>query len=576
MPTNDGYTYYIPSHGEWFIPSLLHSPEPAPDLYFRHRLYEEFGKQLLKPAHNDPYQGGMLRIMARALNGRIDETVAKGLGASKGLGATAWDDILASANLLDKTFGSALAGTIEPRIAKLRPQSRAGSFGSKGQFPIIQFDGAVEPKQLIDVRVDPAYPAMITHTLIDPKNRYLLWLILQPYQDWDFKLQQPHTSETPVFVACQPWLLAIDCRDGHTVHKINLGNLPGLWPNGSPETMSIGMFDQPIEIGMVANDTHLLLQIHWAKRMYSADSRIPDRTLISINRETADIEVFPRKMHLLNDTLDRKGSLKYGITGMGDSRLAGMGDSFFIVEWLPNQPGDSIDLYVHRLWQFQPGAEPKLLAQSSRRPGESPFDANDQKVRLLRAEGQRLLVASSWEHFAYYNPAQARWEDAPVRRADEWKNYVDGIDTMTYRANLTPYDPFGDTAGGQNTYQFMYDMYERWAKNPGRMKFKIGDRPVADLPVSLKVPESYRARFQVESEPRENSPGPYEWISAVDMARSTWVQPAILNQTDEQFVLGTHLTTGSRHFGDISPYLPFLWIMDKKSAAAAMQRVDAK
>jgi|GEM_PF-4473277 len=54
------------------------------------------------------------------------------------------------------------------------------------------------------------------------------------------------------------------------------------------------------------------------------------------------------------------------------------------------------------------------------------------------------------------------------------------------------------------------------------------------------------------------------------------VSPAIFNQTDEQFVLGMRLAEGSIHFGDNPPYLPFLWIMDKKAAAAAMQRVDAK
>jgi hypothetical protein len=189
--------------------------------------------------------------------------------------------------------------------------------------------------------------------------------------------------------------------------------------------------------------------------------------------------------------------------------------------------------------------------------------------------------ATTTADIAYYNPALARWEDAPERTAQEWKNHVYGIDTMTYLANLTPYNPFGDTDGGKNTYQFGHEkMYERHTKNPGRLKFQIGDGPQADLPVSLMVPESYRARFQVNCDPvdhpNESPHDTYEWISVADMARSSWEEPAIFNQTDEHFVLGMRLSSRSIHVDDLPPYLPFLWILDKKEAVAAMKRAHAK
>ena len=584
MLTKDfnGNSTTLTPHGEWVIPSLVHSPEPVPDMFVRHQIYDEFTRSWLKAGQDDHAKDAVRQGLAANLDRRINEAPVKGLGAA------AWDDILSSVRLLDKTLGFALAGEMEPRIAKLRSRIRTGSFGSKGQFPILNLDGTVDTKLLADVRVDPAFPAMITHTMVDPKNRHLLWLILQPYQDWDFKLQEPRLnrdhetleecllwgSATPPFTARQPWLVAIDCRDGHTVHKINLGDLPGLWSNGPPETMAIDRFDRLFRIGMLANDTHLMLQIHWAKRMNPDDSRVPYETLVSINRETAEIQVFPRKMIVMGDSMGGPGWLtQYAV--------AGMGDSFFIVERFKNQPKDSSEPIHHRLWQYKPGAEPQRLTQPGRRPEESPFDANDQMIKLIRADDQRLLVASSWDHFAYYNPAQARWDDAPVRGAQEWKNHIYGIDTMTYRANLTPYNSFGDPDGGQDTYQFWHEnRYEKYTKNPGRMKFQIGDGPVADLPVSLMVPESYRARFQVNSDPLDdpNGPthGPYEWISVADMARSSWEEPVIFNQTDEHFVLGMRLSSRSIHVTDLPPYLPFLWILDKKEAVAAMKRTQAK
>ena len=566
-----------------FLCTLVASPRLVPDMLFRLETYTGARRILALAGDKNSSQWQQYDVATVSIfNTELNALAARNAPAED------FDHLRENASLLDSTYQTDYVARLQPKLDELRPKIAGRFFGSKGQFPILDFEGTVGTKLLADVRVDPAFPAMITHTMVDPKNRHLLWLILQPYQDWDFKLQEPRRnrdhetleesllwgSYIPPFTARQPWLVAIDCRDGHTVHKINLGDLPGLWPNGSPETMSIDVFDRLFQIGMLANDTHLLLQIHWAKRMFSADSRIPDKTLISINRETADVQVSPRQMFVMGDSMGGPGWLtQYAV--------AGMGDSFFIVEKFKNQPKDSSEPFHHRLWQYKPGSEPKLLTQSGRRPEESPFDADDHMIKFIRADDQRLLVASSWDHIAYYNPALARWEEAPVRSAQEWKNHVYGIDTMTYRANLSPYYSFGDPDGGLNTYQFGHEkMYERYTKNPGRLKFQIGDSPETDLPVSFRVPENYRARFQINCDPVDhpNEPphGPYEWISVADMARSSWEEPAIFNQTDEHFVFGMRLSSGSIHVDDLPPYLPFLWIMDKKEALAAMKRVQAK
>jgi hypothetical protein len=569
----------VPSHGDLFIPALVQSPESCPDMCVHHSFYRSFRGKWFASYQNVQEMDTIRRGIALSLDRRINETAAKGLGA------TAWDDILSGVRLLDKTLGVTFADDLEPRIAKLRPQGPVGSFGSKGQFPILSFEGTVDTRLLADVRRGATeHPAMITRSMIDPKNHHILWLALQPYQEWDLKLDEPLLdakyrqenlpdwgSDIPPITARQPWLVAIDCRDGRTIHQINLATIRGLWSQDPPETMPIDEFGRPFVLGMFTNDTHLLVQIRWGKLPFSEKKRF-ETALLSINRETGEIQKLPRDIKALCDPLPKNIALPYAV--------AGVGDSFFVLERHYEPLYEADDHNRQMLWQFKPGAEPKLLTQSGRRPEESPFDARDQKIRLIRADGGRLLVASSWDHFAYYDPSQEKWQDAPVHSDGDWQEHVRNIDNSTLRTTLIPYNPFGDTAGGKDAYQFGLDK----EITPGRLKFKIGGGPLLQLPVSLKVPDSYRARFQFNSDPAEYKvqlpTDPYEWITTADVARSNRVVPAILNQTDEHFVLAMRWVAVPNRMIHIEasnpPCLPFLWILDKKAAAAGMKRRQAK
>jgi len=559
MLTKDfnGNTTLTP-HGEWIIPSLVQSPDLVPDMFVRHQIYGPYISDWLKAGQDGQGKDAVRQGLTANLDRRINEA------ATKGLGAAAWDDIRSSVSLLDKIFGFALAGEMEPRIAKLRPQVPAEKFGSKGQFPILNLEGGVDTKLLADVRSGVTdKPAMITHTMIDPKNRHLLWVVLQPYQDWDFKLRECQTSSQQSVVACQPWLLAIDCRDGHTVHKINLATIPDLHSHASPDTMAFQRFDYAVFRDIIANDTHLLIQIIWGR---DPDSPVrPMVSLVSINRETEEIQLLPPKMGIEDWVMTDNNYQKRGPAAVG------LGDSFYVIQSIEaerNGPDDNI------LWQIKPGNGPKALTKPGRRPEQSPFDAKDRKIGLLRPDGGRLLALASWDHLAYYNPALARWEDAPVRSADEWKGYMQGLERDLFQATLFPQHRFqlGDgmdgAFGGPTTTL------------AGILPFQFNDLRMGQLPVCMLVPDTYRARFQVDSKPGSNSQqaAEYEWIRAADLARSDMVTPAILNQTDEYFVLGTRLglSSGSFHMNDLPPYLPFLWIMDKKEAAAAMKRVGVK
>jgi len=60
-------------------------------------------------------------------------------------------------------------------------------------------------------------------------------------------------------------------------------------------------------------------------------------------------------------------------------------------------------------------------------------------MALVRADGQRLLVASSWDHFGFYDPASGKWADAPMRTANEWTQHVRDIDASAFRASFAHY-----------------------------------------------------------------------------------------------------------------------------------------
>ena len=185
-------------------------------------------------------------------------------------------------------------------------------------------------------------------------------------------------------------------------------------------------------------------------------------------------------------------------------------------------------------------------------------------------------MASSWEHFAYYDPVKQQWDDAPKRSAAEWRTYVLEIDRNAYWARFAHHQ-FKPATDNADTYQFDY---RDGATQPGRLKFQIGDGPLSYLPVRMTIPDTYRARFQVASDGgvalKDPADRKYEWINIADMARSSMTTPAVLNQTDNHLVLATCVASGI-HVSSTEPtYLPFLWIMNKTEAQAAMNRSHAK
>jgi len=568
----------VPPHGESVVPALLHAPAAAPDMLLRNVNYATSRKRWLAMGQDEnsrlEKQQGFVQMLERTMN----EIVSKGGTASD------FDDLLASSRLVEKIYGVNLARDLEPKLAKLRPHGKAESFGSTNQFPILNFEGSVATKLLGDVRAGITdQPAMITRCLVDPKNRHILWLIVQPYQGWDFKIHEPlleiqdggylledqsqWISSVPPFIAGQPWLVAIDSRDGRTLRKINLGTISGRTPENSPQTAKcVGLGDSTPE-GMIANDTHLLIHTFWGLGDIMRDlnsMRAGDLdAVLAIDRETGEIQKLPKKTRLDDIVM-------VDTHGTSASAVASVGSSFFIVQ--------AIEPDGKSLWQFTPGKPAKLLAQSGRRPEESPFDAPNHTIGLLRADAGRLLVASSWDHFAYYDPAKEQWTDAPARSAEEWKAHDRELYNNEYRAIYLPPHVCEHADGSFEAFA------EASKTSPGRLKFQCenGDAPTFNLPVSLQVPSDYPARFQVFSNAKHGTSAAdkVEWIRIADLVRSNMLIPVILNQTADTFVLGLQWVVTPNETMHINPThppcLPFLWILDKQDAHAAIKRVQEK
>ena len=247
--------------------------------------------------------------------------------------------------------------------------------------------------------------------------------------------------------------------------------------------------------------------------------------------------------------------------------MGGIGDAFYVLEDTGTGKEDAYSNTNRALWQYVPGKEPRLLVHPGRRPADSPFDDEDRRANLLRVDKGKLLIASSWEHLAHFDPASDKWIETPGLTPQQWQKRVLDIDRRDLHATLFPQHRFANDNGRLDTFGGPD------ASKPGCLVFAANGKE-ARLPVSLVVPDSYRGGFMLSADIPNTAPvqrtSP-ERVSAPDLARSTMVSPVILNQTAEHFVIGLRFRTWGGILSPSEPtYLPFLWIIDKKSMRTAM------
>lgn len=554
MPTSD--LYFSPAfdlrHGDSLIPSLLYTSGITPDRIFRQSQYSSVVAGLYVVRKNSA-SGYSAAWLTNYLETRMNRMVEGNEPAGE------FDNFLSSAVLIDRLLGVNVAKALEPKVLRVRPKGSRKSFGSRNQFPIVEYEGAVKGRILVDLRSGITdKPAMWTDQVVDPKNRNILWGVLQPYEDWDFKLNQPPARDgtTARFAIGNPWLLAVDCRGGRITQKINLAKA-----SGYSEASSLwNSFGSIIDPDILFNDTHLFIRMYW---LPDKDSRSIVSILL-VNRETGAVEKLQKPVQFFNLSMPNSQHPYHAV--------AGVGDSFFIVESKPGQPGSS-------LWRVRPGRKPELIAKSGRRPEESPFDAQDRAIRYINKDGGKLIAASSWGHFGRFDLQSGTWTTDPERSDAQGKGFVETLERRDYHATLFPHHLFKredgktDAFGAPNT------------SKPGQLEFQKLNSPISYLPVDLRIPDSYVGRFQVLAKPLGmNEPLPvdnkgnleYEWVRVADYARSLSMRPGILNQTESHFVLGSEIYFGNSHHVYPGTYLPFLWAIDKAEMSESMRRASEK
>jgi len=547
LPVFDSCNSYLLTPAAGDLPALISSPVQAPDMIFRFSAYDMARRRFgLAIEPNSPLWQRSARYISSTLDRQLNELVR--LQAQP----RAFDVLLERAADIDATYPCKMVAYLRPKIETLRPKGNPQSFGSKGQFPIIINDGALQGKLLTDVRQGvTAQAGLITRAMIDPADRNLLWLAIHPQTVADLPVHRPKSMTPQTYSAdCKPpWLLAIDCRDGNLVRKVNLAEA-----GFSPE--SAAKDSAPQEIGgflaprAVFNEKHLMMCLFW-----HGEAR-----LVVLNRETGETTALPKLKKVVDYQM-------VATNGSAFPAMGGIGNAFYVLEDTREGKQDANFNCNRALWQFIPGKEPRQLVHPGRRPPDSPFDDEDRRAQLLRVDDDKLLLASSWEHLAHYDPATDKWLETPGRTPREWQNHVLSIDTKDLHATLFPHHRFANDDGRVDTFGGPDE------SKPGCLVFAANGKE-ARLPISLAVPDSYQGGFMLSANIPDTAPlqrTPPERVSATDLARSNMVCPVILNQTAEHFVIGLRLRIWGGILSATEPtYLPFLWIIDKKTMRAGM------
>lgn len=553
MPTSDTdfYPAFDLRHGDSLIPSLLYTPGITPDRIFRQSQYSDIAASLYVVRKNS-VSGYSSARLADHLELRMNRMVEGNEPAGE------FDGLLASAHLIDRMLGVDVAKSLEPKVLRIRPKENRKGFGSHNQFPFVEYEGAVKGRILVDLCSGITNkPAMWIDQVVDPKNRHILWGVLQPYEERDFKLNQPNMPDgsIPLFSCGHPWLLAVDCRNGSVVHKINLDTACGY----TKATSQRVQFGNIINQGLFFNDTHILVQITW---MPDEDRKAVCSTLL-VNRTTGSVEKIEEPLNFYE--------LMMPDYGQPYNPVVGLGDSFYIVQIIDNRGT--------LLWRVKPGTKPELLAKSGRRPEKTPFDAQDRAICYVNKDGGKLIAASSWNYFGRFDPQSGNWTTDPERTDAQGKGFVENLERRDYHATIFPHHLFKREDGKTDAFGAPD------CSKPGQLEFQKLNRPISYLPVDLRIPDSYVGRFQVLSKPlgtNETLPISsdqleYEWVNVADYARSLSMRPGILNQTESHFVLGAHVYPGrSHHIIGSGTYLPFLWAIDKAEMSEGMQRASEK
>jgi hypothetical protein len=534
----------------------------APDALFRFPTYLESRQEYLDvAASGDRARSAISQNMAQTTDLWIKKLTEKSSPAEN------YQVLESAASNKDRLIG---LGSCEALIKKIRASQPAAShdISDNNSSPMTGGPKSLTGSMLADLRgISPTGHPLISFARVDPKHSHLLWLALHMLPEPELALHGPvlESLDPKAGVgSAQPWLVAVDCRDGSVVHRVNLAEtaLPGIAAK-QKRNYHIGQFLSP---GITFNDNQLMVLFRWERTGFD-DWRKQQERLVTVDRTSGKAVVMPPLRRIVDSQLRENGGAPW-------PAMIGLGRDFYVLEDTEHEGyARRQNAIGHRaLWKFSEIGVATKLTDPGRRPASTPFDSDDRNPRLLRMDGKRVLVASSWSDFAYYDPHSGKWTEAETRTEANWKNHINQIDGREHHSWRFPFFPI-QAKGKAICFTVEPDKLE-----PGRLVFAQSSEHLR-TPVSLPLPNGFNFTFIVSRDfEKSHSTGdqaPLEKFSSADFARSTMVRPIIVNQTDKNFIVGLRIAVNSTHLSYHEPVLlPFLWSIDREALVTKLEAIS--
>lgn len=557
---NQGWDYLFTNP----LNSLVVAPRISPDLMFRPSAYLRGRREYTEITASGDHAGTPIR------HGITQELVSQ-TGELAKQSAPASVFRLLDEIMVEKSALIALPG-IEDHLRKIRTMHTANTndtFGKNGEFRYVRHPESIQASVLTDLRgISPKGHPVISFARIDPKHPHLLWLALHILPEPELVLHGPLISlpDPKAGVgSVEPWLVAVDCRDGSVAHRVNLAQtaLPGVATPMRREA-GIGRFMPP---GIAFNENQLMVLFRWETDKFD-DWRRHEERLVTVDRKSGKAAVMP-KLHRVVDSQLRENGGKPWLA------MVGLGSDFYVLEETEYKGIARLqNTSSHRaLWKFGESGDATKLTEPHRRPAKSPFDAEDRNPKLLRVDGDKILLASSWGYFGHYDPKARAWVETAPRTEAEWHQHVDQIDSREHYSWRFPFFPIAAGGGGTIGFTPLPDQLE-----PATLVIQ-NNRDYIRVPVTLTPPQDSGFNFVVSPDFAEDAgwstyqdQRPAQMIALKDFAQSAMVRPILINQTDDNLILGLNIAVRSHHLPTDEPVmLPILWKISKQENLEILQ-----
>lgn len=548
-----GFGFNLSDQSPFGLPlaSLVAAPRKCVDLQYRYGTYHVARQHL---AHASRGTGDWPRF-SKTLGARPMQEIKS---LTKRRSSAADFDLLMTAALeTDAIYGTSIASTLEAPLRNARPKDTPqDSFGTNGGFRVAVKSDALPGEILTNLRAEfPESQPVIVLQAVDHHDRNLLWLVVSPVAEKEIALHEypRRWNNSDRFPCRQPWLLGIDCSDGSIVRRINL--IKAAFGESAPEQAMFQSINCLIPHHLVFNDEGLMLLLVWPEQGRNV------RRALAIRRADGGV------IHSMAiDNVHEDHPL-----GRIQPAMVGLDRDFYLLAC------DLAESKHYKIWRLPAGGKPVTLNTPGRRPVETPFDATDRNPNLLQVDAGKILVASSWNHHAYFDPATSSWSQPNDRNADAFLLHARRLDRQAYHATLYPQHilPLHDGCGGRfappSDSEAGALIYYKNASLPLRLPLSLPVDP-ADASTFRISPMPTTRVIDLDSHLKLHMP---ESVTIQHLARSDMARPAILNQTDEHLIVGLYLAVpNASGIGFWSrEYLPYLWKIPK---SAIQQRLTNK